>query len=291
MFFLGPVVFGVAHLAADVRYLALRRSPPRSLLVVSAVLAVVLTSARAATALHLVRVATVDKLDVLVGVAWVGFSLALARGSANSALIGGPFFVGVAALLVSHARLVGLVLVHAHNVIALLIWLLLFRRRRDWTVLPVLLATALALVLLSGLTLPWTFHSGGMAAMGTRLERLAGWMSPGVSLERGAALATVFVFLQGVHYAVWTGWIPQDALRGEGTPTYRQTVRALLADFGLTAFAVIVALAVSMIGLAIWNVREAVSWYMSLSKFHAWFECAFVAYFLARGGFRPAAEP
>jgi hypothetical protein len=256
------------------------------------VLALLLTAARAATAFHLVRISTVDTLDVLLGMAWVGFALALAIGpSVKKAVVAGPIFFAVAALLVSHGRLVGLVLVHAHNVIALAIWLLLFRRRRDWTVLPVLLATVLAVVLLSGITLPWTFHGGGMLAMGTRLERLASWMSPGASLERGAALATVFVFLQGVHYAVWTGWIPQDALRGEGTPSYRQTVRGLVSDFGVPAFTAIVVLAVSMIGLAVWNIRGAVTWYMSLSKFHAWFECAFVAYFLARGGFRPAAEP
>jgi hypothetical protein len=100
-----------------------------------------------------------------------------------------------------------------------------------------------------------------------------------------------FVFLQGVHYATWTGWIPQDDLRTEGTPTFRMSVRALLADFGPVAFGLIVLAAVVFAGLALWDIHRSFTWYMNLAKSHGWFECAMLAYLLVRGGDRRTATP
>ena len=83
--------------------------------------------------------------------------------------------------------------------------------------LPLVLTAVFAGLLVSGVMLPWTFQHGGAQAFGTRAERLGMWVAPGASPELAVALATTFVFMQGVHYAVWTGWIPQDSLCGEGT--------------------------------------------------------------------------
>src|SRR5580693_9110960 len=47
LFFLGPILFGVVHLAADVRYLVARRAPPRSLTIPSALFAVGITAVEA----------------------------------------------------------------------------------------------------------------------------------------------------------------------------------------------------------------------------------------------------
>jgi hypothetical protein len=207
LFFLGPVLFGVAHLAADVRYLALQRAPPRALVVASVVLALALTAVRAAAGFRLVRIPIADQIDVVLGMVWVALALglALSRSSARKVAFVAPAFLLVAATVVTHPRLAGLVLVHAHNVIAVVAWLVLFRRRPAWTVVPLLLMVIFAAVLLSGLTLPWAFEHGGMLAFGTRVERLGAWMTPGLSAELGAAVATTFVFMQGVHYAVWIG--------------------------------------------------------------------------------------
>lgn len=290
LFFVGPIVFGVIHLAADVRYLALRRSPPRLLLGASVVLAVTLTAVRAAAGFHLLRAAVTDQIDISLGVLWVGLALALAlRDERRKAALVAPAFVLGAAYVLSHAHAVGLALIHLHNVIALGAWLVLFRRRASWTAIPLALIGAGVALLLSGVTLPWTYLHGGSVAFGMHAERLAMWIAPGVAPELAVAILGTFVFMQGVHYAAWTGWIPQDALRGEGTPSYRQTVRGLTHDFGPVAFGVIVAVAVGLVGLALWDVRQSVAWYMNLSKSHAWFECAFLGYFLVRGDFRPAA--
>ncbi len=91
-----------------------------------------------------------------------------------------------------------------------------------------------------------------------------------------------FVFLQSVHYAVWTGWIPQECLPGEGTPTFRMTVRSLARDFGWQGLALI---AVVTLGFAIaagGHLRQSVAWYMTLARAHVWFELAVFVYLVGR---------
>ncbi len=284
LFFVGPVLFGVAHLAADVRYLVLRRAPPRALVVASVFFALVITALQVGVGLRLLSVRWAEPLTIALGLGWVGFALALSlRGAPRAAAVGGPLFVALAWVAVSHARFVGSAVVHLHNVVAIAIWLSLFRRRVSWTLVPIALIVAFSAVLLSGACLPWTFAHGGFMAFGARAERLGAWLAPGASPSVAVALLASFVFLQGVHYAAWTGWIPQDDLRTEGTPTFRMSVRAVLADFGPAASALIVALAGGLVALAFWNVRLSVDWYLTLAKSHAWFECAFVCYFLLQG--------
>jgi hypothetical protein len=291
MYFLGPVVFGVAHLAADVRYLVLRRAPPRSLLLASAVLAIAITAARVGASAHALSVRADDMLGVVFGMAWIGVALAVGlRHRVRLAAAIAPFFLGAAGLLVARAHLVNIALVHVHNLVALAVWLVLFRRRRGWAVLPLGLVVAFAAVLLSGACSSWSIAHGGFVAFGMRAAQLGAWLGPGLPVDAAVPLAATFVFLQGVHYAAWTAWIPQDALRSEGTPTFRMTVRNLVKDFGPAALGVIVLLALGFVGLAVWNVRASVMGYLTLAKWHAWFELAFLAYFGVRGD-RPRALP
>lgn len=53
------------------------------------------------------------------------------------------------------------------------------------------------------------------------------------------------------------------------------TLRSLIQDFGSVGLAVI--------GIALWDVRTSLVWYMTLAKSHAWFEGALVVHFLASG--------
>jgi hypothetical protein len=287
LFFLGPVFLGVIHLAADIRYLALHRAPPRALVITSVAIAFTITAVRLSVGLHLLRAGRGEQVDVILGLAWVGAALAFAlRGRARQSVLALPLFLGVAAYLFVHAHLTELALIHVHNVIAVLAWLVLFRRRVSWGVVPLALVVGLAAVLLSGVYLPWTMQHDGLFAFGVGEERIAAWLAPGVRPAAGMALAVTFVFLQGVHYAVWTGWIPQDDLRHEGTPTFRMSVRALKADFGAVGLSLLACLALGMAGFAAWSIRDAVSWYMTLAKSHAWFECALLSFFVVSGSAR-----
>ena len=286
LFFLGPVFLGVAHLAADVRYLVLRRAPPRSLIASSIVIAAAITIVRVAVALRHLTIPRGDLIDVALGVAWIGFALAVAlRDRARLALLLVPLFAALAALLLMHARLVEIVLIHLHNVVALVAWLVLFRPRARWlwAALPVALVFGLAALLLSGIYVPWTIRHGGLFAFGEHAERLGAWLAPGVRAEHAVAIATTFVFLQGVHYATWIGWIPQDDLRTEGTPTFRMSVRAWVSDFGPLALIAIAILALGFMVTAAWDVRQSLFWYTNLAKAHGWLECAMLTYFVTVG--------
>ncbi len=290
LFFLGPLLFGVVHLAADVRYLALRCDVPRALVLPSVGFAVAITALRFAGGGGLFPALQVDEPGVVLGLVWIGLALTvgLAVGrSARRAASAASFFLVAILLAAGHTRATSLAMVHVHNLVALVAWLTLFRRRAGWLLLPVVMVAALTALLVSGATLAWTFEGGGDLAFETHVEELARWLAPGLELRLGGALVVVFVFLQGVHYAAWTGWIPQDALPGEGTPSFRQSLRALRADFGTPALAVMAVVALGMLVAGAVDLRRAVGWYMSLATSHAWFEVAFLAYFVVRGGFRP----
>jgi hypothetical protein len=283
LYFLGPVVFGVPHLAADVRYLALRRSPPRALLAVSVAFALAITAAQVAAGLGVLSGRTDSVIDVTLGALWIGWALCLAlREKPLLAVLVALVSFGLVSPLAARAYFVSVALVHFHNVVAIVAWVALFRRRRGWAVLPLGLVIVFTAALLSGVYLSWTSAHGGFLSFGMHANRLGAWLAPGLPPETAIAVTTTFVFLQGVHYAAWTGWIPQDDLRGEGTLTFRMTARGLVRDFGPIPFGCIAVAALGMVCVATWNIRASVGWYLTLAKSHAWFELALLAFFLVR---------
>lgn len=283
LYFVGPIVLGGVHVAADVRYLALRMRPPRSFLVASAVLGAVFTAVRVFVRLHVANPILGVQAGVALGITWVGLALALRlRASRRALAVAAPIFAAAAALVLVFAPACDLLLTHLHNVAALVLWLSLFRRRPGWTALPVALVVVATALLLSGACMPWTAHHGGLAAFGEPLFRLGQGLAPGAAPRLAAAIAMGFVFLQSVHYAVWTAWIPQDCLPGEGTPTFRMTMRSLVADFRPLALAVVVGLLLLFAASACWDLRQSFGWYLTLVRAHAWFEVAAFAFFVGR---------
>lgn len=287
MYFIGPVVLGVAHLAADVRYLVFRAAPPRLLVGASAVLALGLTVVRLCVGLGVASATLGSRVDIAVGAVWVGLALALRLHDRPLRLaLLAPFFAAAVADMFTHAELVDLALTHVHNIAAFVLWFTLFRRqgRTGWAALPLVLVVAASAVLLSGACVPWTAHHGGLVAFGQRAARLGAGLWPGAPVHVGVAIALTFVFLQSVHYAVWTGWIAQDCLPGEGTPTFRMTFRSLERDFGRVGLALIVVVTLGFAGAALGHLRQSVAWYMTLARAHVWFELAVFAFFVGRSG-------
>lgn len=284
LFVLGPVVLGVPHLAADVRYLVLRRGVARVVVALACAASAVVLVLRALEVAH-VRVPEAGRVELLVAAAWIGGALvagARERGRRWPLLALAPLAV-LALHASSHAWLTRVVLAQAHNVVGVGAWLLLFRRHRRSALVPLAaIATGVAL-LLSGCTLTWTMGADGLEGLGVSLWRVGSFLAPGGSPTTGAAAVLVFVFLQAVHYAAWLAWIPQEELPGQGTFTFRMTGRALLRDLGITGLALAVAAAAVLAGAAAVDARAAVNAYMSLAAFHAYLELAMLAYFAARG--------
>jgi len=218
----GPLLLGVPHLVADLRYLVLR---PR-----------------------LSTLARAGLLGAAVLAAWL----------APSGL--------------------RLVMAHAHNVVAIGIWALLFcKARRRALVVSALLALATLLLLASPLA--WFgFKHGLVQSFGLHAFAAANNLAPFAdSAPLALGVVASFAFLQSIHYAVWLHAIPQEATPGEGTLSFRMSFRALrreLGTWGMT-LAALLAAAVPLAGLVAPLRTQAV--YLQLASFHGYLELGALA--------------
>ena len=286
LFAVGPALFGVAHLAADVRYLALRRDLPRHWM---------RALGAGCVALFMLRGLEVSfpgrwpfaATEVGLGWAWalsgVLAAVAAARGPAvyRRALVAGPAILILMIAALARPSLARLVFAHLHNVVAIGLWLLLFRRNRR-SALPALVLLAFAVALcVSGTALPWV-HFGGPGAARFVDEMIFAW--PAWMPQRTAlGLGLAFVLLQAVHYNVWLAWIPQEDVRCEGTLSFRMSLRSLVADLGPIWLGLTVLLAIGVLAASFVDVHRTRQLYLSLSSFHGYLELGAGAFLFVRG--------
>ena len=284
LFVVGPILLGVPHLASDVRYLVLRQSVARPVIVLACAATLVMLALRGLPLAHVV-VPDAARIEVIAGAAWVVLAIGAGARERRSLvpMLAVPLLLALGLYAAAHTGLARLILAQAHNVVGVAVWLLLFRRNRRAAILPLLALAVGTLLLATGATLPWAMRAGGLEGLGVNLWRVGAYLAPGTTPATGAALALVFVFLQAVHYAVWLVWIPQDELPGQGMLTFRMSGRGLLRDFGVVGLAIVAASCVALAGAATFDARAAVGAYMSLAAFHGYLELAMLAYFAARG--------
>lgn len=283
LFVAGPLLLGVPHLLSDVRYLGARRRVGRDVVRVGVAASGLLIALRV---LDLARAALpVARLEVLAGAAWIALAVAAGARERRSAwpLLALPAIAAVGTVAASHAWLARLVLAQGHNVVAIGVWLLLFRRNRRAALPPIAAITAGVALLASGATLPWALRQGALEGPGVDLQRVGAFLIPGAPAQIAAAAALLFVFLQAVHYATWLTWIPQDELPGQGTFTFCMTGRALVKDLGMPLLVVAGIASLGLAGAATIDAAGAVRAYLALAAFHGYFELAMLAYFAARG--------
>lgn len=266
----GPVLLGVPHLVADVRYLVVRPGLHRC----------ALPAALAAAALLAVGFGA----PAAVGLGAMLPAIAAARASAaKKAVALGVWLALTAAALADDTRFV-LVFAHAHNLVALLVWW--WVRPRDgralWTVALALLGAA---ALLAGLGDGVIRAFGGFSApaSGADFSVLVPQLASPLPPTAGLHLVLAFAFLQSVHYALWVRLIPEDA-RGRPAPrTFRASWVALEADFGKVALAAVTLLA---LGVSLWGLVDlggARLGYLRLAVFHGYLELAAGAWLLLEG--------
>jgi hypothetical protein len=273
---LGPLVLGVPHVVADFRYLVLDR--PRGLRN-SQILAILLPLAVVA-ALSLTVTPAASPLLLVPGFVAIAGSIAFSRATPLVRIAALVLLAGCAVPLCARSSLTLLILAHAHNAVAVGLWLALSHQDRR---LPLRLAAAAALVgggvmisigaldFVPTATGGWNAPVGGFDAAGIG-ETLA---LPGLGSSRSLML---FAYSQAVHYAVWLRLVPGER-SATGTPvSFRRGVDGLRTALGTPAFAVVVALVLAIVLAGAVVPVETRRLYLRLAGFHAWLELAVAAH-------------
>jgi hypothetical protein len=286
LFVVGPALFGVAHVASDVRYLVLRRDLPRWWVAALGAGCLALFGLRG---LEMTFPARWPFAATEVGFGWAwalcgvcaGVAASPSSGSIRRGLLVTPAILLALCAALARPALARLLFAHLHNLIAIGLWLLLFRRSRRFAVPAVaLLAFAVALCV-SGRALP-AVHLGGPGAarfVDEMMSAWPSWMPPRTALGLGLA----FVMLQAVHYNVWLAWVPQEELRSQGTLSFRMSLRSLLRDLGPVWLGLTALLACAVLAATLVDAHRTRQLYLSLSGFHGYLELAAGAFLFVRG--------
>lgn len=272
---LGPLLLGVPHLLADLRYLVvvpgLHR---RRWLCVAAGLPLAAVGLGAPAAVGLLAVAA---------------AVLCARGDASYKAVALGTWVVLSIGALADETLFVVVFLHLHNVVALGLWW--FLRPRDGRAAGVLLLVAFGSMLLLG------------GAMDPVVTGFGGWIAPatGIDLaEHAQVLVPVgdpvlaqrgllcFAFLQAVHYAVWLRLVPEDARARPVPRSFRASWLALRADVGSGPLALAAVLAIGIALLGACDLVAAREGYLRLAAFHSYLEGAVLALLLVERR-RPAA--
>lgn len=268
---LGPLVWGVPHVVADVRYLVARPGlhRHRALFVAAAVglggglLGLGVRAGLAAAAAALVA-SRASRARRAAGIAGCGALFALAQSS--------PWIADV-------------VFVQAHNLVALGFWFGWRRRATRLHWLPLGIFAAGALFVFAGPVDRWLALTGGSEAAWTGLgldglgEVLSPWADPGIALR----CVLFFAFAQAAHYVVWLHLVPQED-RATPTPrSFRQGYRALRRDVGSAVLWAAMACAAVVAAVALASVALARDVYLGMAFFHAHLELIAAALFWAEG--------
>ncbi len=288
---LGPLVYGVAHLASSLRYVhhgllpdLVRHQPDRRTVWVG-----VGGLVGAYTAWKLARL---FRLPVLADSEWQGAGMAEAlflvsatvlvallyrvpaRTWLPAVLIVGPVTVG---LWSAPWSTIGLLAV-AHNFVGFLYWQQQARTRRERSVALLCFAVLVGLTAgvtfggFDGLRAPFDLPSGHYGVSIDALGRML-WRDATPELQRN--LVSAFALGQTTHYFVWLKALPDQTHRHPVPTTYRQSVRLLGQDFGrpLTLAILVAVPLATMLWLAL-GLETGRKVYFAVAGFHGFLELA-----------------
>ncbi len=272
---LGPVLLGVPHLLADIRYLVVRPGLHRLPWLV-ALMSVPLLMASlgfgpawgllAVVPAVLVSMPASARRKLLVLCAWLALTAAA-----------WSFDVGFQ-----------LVFLHLHNLIAVGMWWLWSPRAntRAWWVPAAVFIGVIAL--LTGVADPLLGLFSGWSAptSGASFDDFIQTTLPMMSHSWAMRWVLVFAFLQSVHYAMWLRLIPDDDRPRVAPRRFRDSADALISELGwpLLSFITLFAFFIAAWGLI--NLYDARMGYLRVAGFHGYLELAVLARWATRGSVR-----
>jgi hypothetical protein len=263
---LGPLVLGVPHLLADLRYLVLRPNLHRRrgfLLLVAPPLA-----------------ATLIWPQLRLGLLAVAGACLIARAPIRARLAGAALAVTAALLVGRVGRGAEVLFAHVHNLVALGLWWSWRRQRPLHQALPLLAFLLGALAILNGTVETWAIRTGGLTPiLGGRLgvEEFAASVAPFADPIWSLRALLLFAFAQAVHYAIWLRLVPDDDRPRPGLRSFRSSLRALLADCGGPLLALTAAAAIALGVGGVLDGQGARAAYLRLALFHGPLELAVIA--------------
>lgn len=266
----GPLLLGVPHVAADLRYLVIRR--PLS----GAERAAIFGGCGLFVALRVMEMAGFQLAEVEIGLVliWCIALMLISGGRRRRIALAVGSLVSAAPWLIIHATTVRWLFAHVHNLVAIGLWLWLFHgaRRRSLAALVLIGGLALTLVLGGG---TWLALAGTAAPFGVELLAASDWLVPrDISAELAAGLTCCYAFLQSIHYALWLHVIPAEEVPGRRPLGFRRSWLRARADLGSIG---LIALAGAAGAVLVWGLAaplDARASYLSLASFHGYLEIA-----------------
>lgn len=279
MLALGPVLLGVPHLLADVRYLVVRPGLHRNKLLVVLGFGPLLAVAAGG--------------GLRAGLAAVAGTLLAVRTTARRRVVG--LALTAAAMVVAWrvGWVADVVFAHLHNLVAVALWWAWRPRegRSHWVVLAALIAGSA--LILGGLPVPLLEHTGGLwtPAANVGPAEMYAALAPGLPGALATRIVLLFAFAQSMHYVTWLRLVPEED-RGRPTPrTFVATWRALRADMGLPLLVGAAAVALAVALWAVVDLSAARTGYLRMALFHGHLELVALAVLLTRSGPTAARRP
>ena len=268
---LGPIVLGVPHLLADIRYCVVRPGWHRE------------RALWLCAGLPLLALGFGAPLEYgLIGVAASALTLDTPRRARQAAVV-------LAALaLAALARALGpsadLLLAHAHNFIAVGLWAC-WRKREGhlhlWIVGAYLLICA---AILAGLgDLAWTRVPQLSLPTGLDAPAHLAILAPGLEGPWGLRLVLLYCFAQSVHYGVWLRLVPEEDRERPTPRSFRASYRSLRTEMSAPLLALFALAACALALAACWELGEARYGYLRFVRFHGVLELGALALLLVGG--------
>jgi hypothetical protein len=265
----GPLLLGVPHLVADARYLVAKRGLHRRgafwLLVVAPACASWVHPSAAIGLLALAGGALAARASWRLRLPVLAVALALAAAAARLGPVADVLFA------------------HAHNVVALALFVLWARGHARRAAVIVVLFVLGCVAILSGAFDGASFASFARGAL--EPESLVAAMGPVADPILGVRLVVLFAFAQSVHYAVWLRLVPEEDRERPGLRPLASSVRALRADLGTPLLAAFAALAVGFLCWGAVSAARARTGYLGLALSHGPLELGAAALLLLERAF------
>jgi hypothetical protein len=263
-----PVVLGVPHLVADLRYLVVRPGLHRR------------ASSALGIGLPLTAVSVVP--DSRIGLLAILGAILAARAPLRRRAAALAAFAPIYTIAAAFPFATDVALAHVHNFVAVALWLM-WRAPEDGKGalhkgLPVFVAFAAWALLAVGALGPLVATTGGPLSEGALARTAAiAWALAPFGGKASFHLVVAYVFAQGVHYGVWLRMVPEDD-RPRPTPRpFAASYRALVADFGPVLLAVF---ALASVVILAWGALDAIAaraGYLRGALFHGHLELAALA--------------